>query len=94
MNDLLSELRKNDVRIYAVPYLEMLKEIGKEVGEEQLSKLTRMINVLTLGVSFGLVNYDKKNVEKGRIQDRFPPDTHASPAAERIHNESAGKGFK
>ena len=62
VNDLLSEL--NDVRIYAVPYLEMLKEIGKEVGEEQLSKLTRMINVLTLGVSFGLVNYDKKNVEK------------------------------
>lgn len=64
VNDLLSELRKNDVRIYAVPYLEMLKEIGKEVGEEQLSKLTRMINVLTMGVSFGLVNYDKKNVEK------------------------------
>ncbi len=64
VNDLLSELRKNDVRIYAVPYLEMLKEIGKEVGEEQLSKLIRMINVLTMGVSFGLVNYDKKNVEK------------------------------
>ncbi len=64
VNDLLSELRKNNVRIYAIPYLEMLKEIGKEVGEEQLSKLTRMINVLTMGVSFGLVNYDKKNVEK------------------------------
>ncbi|TAN46536.1 MAG: 2-oxoacid:acceptor oxidoreductase subunit alpha [Candidatus Methanoperedens sp.] len=64
VNDLLSELRKNDLRIYAVPYLEMLKEIGKEVGEEQLSKLIRMINVLTMGVSFGLVNYDKKNVEK------------------------------
>ncbi|MDO8724550.1 MAG: 2-oxoacid:ferredoxin oxidoreductase subunit alpha [Candidatus Methanoperedens sp.] len=64
VNDLLSERLKNDVRIYAVPYLDMLKEIGKEVGEEQLSKLTRMINVLTLGVSFGLVNYDKKNVEK------------------------------
>ncbi len=64
VNDLLSEVKKNDVRIYAIPYLEMLKEIGKEVGEEQLSKLTRMINVLTLGVSFGIVNYDKKNVEK------------------------------
>ena len=64
VNDLLSELRKNDLRIYEVPYLDMLKEIGKEVGEEQLSKLTRMINVLTLGVSFGIVNYEKKNVEK------------------------------
>jgi len=64
VNDLLSEVKKNDVRIYAVPYLEMLKEIGKEVGEEQLIKLTRMINVLTLGISFGIVNYDKKNIEE------------------------------
>lgn len=64
VNDLLNEAKKNDVRVYAFPYLEMLKEIGKEVGEEQLSKLTRMINILTLGATFGIVDYDKKHVEK------------------------------
>jgi 2-oxoglutarate ferredoxin oxidoreductase subunit alpha len=64
VNDLLSEVKNNNVRIYSIPYLEMLKDIGKEVGEEQISKLIRMINILTLGASFGLVNYDKKHVEK------------------------------
>ncbi len=64
VGDLFSEVKKNNVRIYAIPYLELLKEIGKEIGEEQLSKLTRMVNVLTLGASFGIVNYDTKYVEK------------------------------
>ncbi|VVB97497.1 2-oxoglutarate synthase subunit KorA [uncultured archaeon] len=64
VGDLLSEVKKSNVRIYAVPYLELLKEIGKEIGEEQLSKITRMINVLTLGVSFGIVNYEQKYVDK------------------------------
>ena len=64
VGDLLSEVKKQNVRILPMPYLEILKEIGKEVGEEQLSKLTRMINVLSLGASFGIVNYDKKYVEK------------------------------
>ncbi len=64
VGDLLSEAKKNNVRTYAVPYIELLKEIGKEIGEEQVSKMTRMINVLTLGASFGIVNYDKKHVEK------------------------------
>jgi 2-oxoglutarate ferredoxin oxidoreductase subunit alpha len=64
VGDLLNEVKKNNVRIYSIPYLDMLKEIGKETGEEQVSKLKRMINVLSLGASFGLANYDREYVEK------------------------------
>jgi 2-oxoglutarate ferredoxin oxidoreductase subunit alpha len=64
VSDLLNELKKDSVRTYAVPYMEILKEIGDEIHEEKLSRLTRMINVLALGVSFGLINYDKAPVEK------------------------------
>jgi len=64
VSDLLNEVKKNNVRTYAVPYMEVLKEIADEIGEAKLSKLTRMINVLALGVSFGLINYDKAPVEK------------------------------
>jgi len=64
VGDLLNEVKKNNVRTYAVPYITLLKEVATEIGEEKLSKLTRMINVLALGVSFGLVNYDKTYVEK------------------------------
>jgi len=64
VSDLLNEVKKNNVRTYAVPYMEVLKEVTDEIHEEKLSKLTRMINVLALGVSFGLINYDKAPVEK------------------------------
>jgi 2-oxoglutarate ferredoxin oxidoreductase subunit alpha len=64
ISDLLNEAKKSNVRIYVVPYMEILKEIAVELREEKLSKLTRMINVLALGVSFGLIKYDKTSVEK------------------------------
>jgi len=64
VGDLLKEAEKNSVRTYAVPYMVLLKEVADEIGEEKLSKLTRMINVLALGACFGLVGYDKKPVEK------------------------------
>jgi len=64
VGDLLNEVKKNNVRTYAIPFTDLLKEIAKEIGEEKLSKLTRMINVLALGASFGLVDYDKAHVEK------------------------------
>jgi len=64
VGDLLNETKKNNVRTYAVPYMDLLKEVGKEIGEEKLSRLARMTNVLALGASFGLVGYDKAPVEK------------------------------
>jgi len=64
VNELLNEVKKSNVRTYAVPYMEVLKQVADEIGEEKLSKLTRMINVLAIGVSFGLINYDKAPVER------------------------------
>jgi 2-oxoglutarate ferredoxin oxidoreductase subunit alpha len=64
IGDLLNEVKKSGIRTYIVPYMEILKQIAEEIHEEKLSRLTRMINVLALGVSFGLVNYDKAPVEK------------------------------
>jgi len=64
VGDLLKEAEKNNVHTYAVPYIDLLKEIAAEIGEEKLSRLTRIINVLALGASFGLVGYDKAPVEK------------------------------
>ncbi len=64
VGELFSEVKKNDIRIYTIPYLDLLKELGKDLGEEKLSKLAIMTNTLSLGISFGLVRYDKKHVMK------------------------------
>jgi len=64
IGDLLEDAKKSGVKTYVVPYMEILKQIAEEIHEEKLSRLTRMKNILALGASFGLVNYDKSEVEK------------------------------
>ena len=63
LNALLEEARKAGVHVIPVPYLELMNQIAKQAGME-LSKVTRTINVLTVGISFGLLNYDESLVEK------------------------------
>lgn len=61
--DFLSYAKGKQVRIYEVPYLELLQQIGKQLNIEKMSMLTKMINVLTIGISFALLKYDRKLVE-------------------------------
>jgi len=64
LSDLLSEAERAGVHVFRIPYMDLLKEVAAELGIEQLSKVTRMINVLTLGISFGLLDYDAALGEK------------------------------
>jgi 2-oxoglutarate ferredoxin oxidoreductase subunit alpha len=64
VGDLLNEVKKSNVRTFAIPYMELLKEVAAEIGEDKLSRMIRMINVLALGASFGLVRFDRAHVEK------------------------------
>ena len=70
LRDLLAEAEKARVHVFQVPYMELLKEIADKLKITQLSKATRMINVLTIGVSFALLDYDADLVEKA-IKDIF-----------------------
>jgi len=68
--DLLEYARNEGIHVFEVPYMELLKQIANKLGIEKLSKITRMINVLTIGVSFGLLGYNIGLVEKA-IKDVF-----------------------
>ena len=59
INDWLEYSKKRNIKVFTVPYLELLKQIGQKLGVDQISKITRMINVLAIGVSFGLLKYDR-----------------------------------
>jgi 2-oxoglutarate ferredoxin oxidoreductase subunit alpha len=63
VNDFLNYAKKKNIQVFTVPYMELLTEIGKAIKIEKVSMLSRMINVLTIGVSFALLKYDKKLVE-------------------------------
>jgi 2-oxoglutarate ferredoxin oxidoreductase subunit alpha len=64
IGDLLADAEKRRIRVFRVPYMDLLKQVAGKLGIEQLSRITRMINVLTIGISFGLLNYDASLVEK------------------------------
>jgi Pyruvate/2-oxoacid:ferredoxin oxidoreductase gamma subunit len=63
INDFLSYATQRDISIFQVPYMDLLSQIGQKLNVEKISLLSRMINVLTIGVSFALLKYDKKLVE-------------------------------
>ena len=64
VGDLLNAAKKSGVHVYAIQYMDLIKDLAEQIGEPKLSKLTRMINVLSLGISFGLLDYDKAMVKK------------------------------
>ena len=64
LNDFLEGAKKDGVHVFPVPYMDLLKETAAKLGVEKMSTLTRMINVLTLGISFGVLRYDQDLVEK------------------------------
>jgi 2-oxoglutarate ferredoxin oxidoreductase subunit alpha len=72
IKDVLDFAQSRKVQVFPVPYRALLAKIGKALNISQLSKITRMINVLTIGVSFALFKYDKSLVEKA-IRTMFHP---------------------
>jgi len=64
VSDLLREAEKNEVHVFPMPYHDLLKDVALRLGEERLSRVTRMLNVLALGASFALVDYDRTYAER------------------------------
>ena len=64
LNDWLNHAKQRNVHVFPVPYMDLLNQIGEKLGIAQISKITRMINVLTIGVSFALLKYDRELAEK------------------------------
>lgn len=63
INDFLNYAKQKNIQVFAVPYMDLLKQIGEKLHNEKISMLQKMINVLTIGVSFALLKYDRKLVE-------------------------------
>lgn len=64
LGDFLGYVQKNGIQVFPVPYMDLLKQVASELGVDQISKVTRMTNVLTIGVTFALLDYDPNLVEQ------------------------------
>jgi 2-oxoglutarate ferredoxin oxidoreductase subunit alpha len=64
LSDWLNYVKQRNVHVFPVPYMDLLNQIGAKLGIAKISKITRMINVLTIGISFALFKYDRSLAEK------------------------------
>lgn len=64
ITDFLDFAQETGVQVFQIPYMDLLKRVAAKLGIEKISTVTRMINVLTIGVSFALLKYDIGLVEK------------------------------
>jgi len=64
LGDFLDYAKKKGIQVFPVPYLDLLKRIAQKLGIDKISRVTRMVNVLAVGVSFTILGYDENLVEK------------------------------
>ncbi len=62
--DVLEVAKKNGVKLYPLPYVDLLKQVGEKIGETQLSILSRMTNVMAVAASFALFKLPEEHLFK------------------------------
>ena len=64
VGDLLDEAKKDGIRTYAVPFMDLVRQVASKIGEPKISKVARVTNVLVLGASFAVLEADLELLTK------------------------------
>ena len=80
--------RRRGVHIYAVPYNDLLKEVGSKFGETSLSALQRMLNVVAVAASFALLSYDQDLVKEA-VKKQF----RSKPKVAEMNASAVGTAY-
>src|SRR2546430_13486827 len=55
---ILEEAKKRNVNLYPIPYNDIVAKTAAQIGEHQLSKVSRIVNVLSVAASFAILGFD------------------------------------
>src|SRR5437773_7155705 len=56
---ILDESRKRGVNLFPIQYNDIIAKTASQIGEHQLSKLSRIVNVLSVSASFAILGFDE-----------------------------------
>src|SRR5881296_1536536 len=56
---ILDESRKRGVNLFPINYNDIIAKTAAQIGEHQLSKLSRIVNVLSVSASFAILGFDE-----------------------------------
>lgn len=63
VNGILQEAKKRNIRLFPVSYEDIIKKVAEKIGEPQLSKLSRIVNVLAVSASFAIFGFEESFLE-------------------------------
>ncbi|MDG6999128.1 MAG: 2-oxoacid:acceptor oxidoreductase subunit alpha [Nitrososphaerota archaeon] len=69
-NGILEEAKKRNIRLFPISYEDITSKVAKQIGETQLSRLSRIVNVLAVSASFAILGFDETYLEQA-IQRTF-----------------------
>jgi 2-oxoglutarate ferredoxin oxidoreductase subunit alpha len=65
LRDVLTAAKRRGVRIYPIPYMDLIKKTGEIIGEKQLTLLLRMVNTMAVAASFAILKADINRLHRG-----------------------------
>jgi len=71
---ILENAKKSGVKLYPIPYSNLLKDVGDEIKEVKLSRIARIVNVMAVSASLSLMKFPEHLLHKSisRIFGRKP----------------------
>src|SRR5207245_6036401 len=59
VSGILEEAKRRGVNLFSIPYNDIIAKTSAQIGEHQLSKLSRIVNVLSVSASFGILGFEE-----------------------------------
>lgn len=70
VGDVLKASANRGITVLGVPYNDFLREVALQYEVDQISKIARMVNLMAVGASFGLLGFGFEHLEKA-VRDVF-----------------------
>src|SRR5712691_3719286 len=70
LDDMLAASKQRGVTLVPIPFHDLLEQVADEFQIEQLSKISRVVNMLAVGASFGILGFDFEMM-RSALEDVF-----------------------
>src|SRR5881409_45578 len=70
LDDMLAAAKQRGVSLVPIPFKDLLEQIADEFQIDQLSKISRVVNMLAVGASFGILGFDFEMMRRS-LEDVF-----------------------
>src|SRR3989449_1226646 len=70
LDDMLAAAKQRGVSLVPIPFKDLLEQIADEFEIDQLSKISRVVNMLAVGASFGILGFDFEMMRRA-LEDVF-----------------------